>query len=488
MSGLFDELRWHKIDSTDDDGFEGPLTTIDLSINNRIYLFQGDFYKIPFDAVIVGENEMVTDRVESGPLFALAGPETENEVAGNLPIQTGSSVICYGGNLCPFIILSVGPKYDEKYITASTHALYTAYKTALLLAAQQPDIKTLAVCPIYLHSSKYPREAAAHLALRVIRRFLEHSISHSFEKVVLCLPEEDFNLYQLYMQAYFPRTRDEANGQIDIIPGDMGDEWGNIAIASRQVKITVGPKPVEGLVPTPIPLPPNTDKTEGPHRRLSLSGDNIFPPTWPAPRSMTAAVGDVDAQRIKKINHELAKMTREDRLRSRFNILAAETADEDFSDVASWNLLDIIGTDRRGRTVVAVYAANISTVSRGMLLTEDLIERIQAFVIQKMDALSCVPFVVVYFCSGIEVESCPDSSWVSALLDVLLLRYAPNLQGSFMVHASFALRMYLFLGNGFSDFSVVDSLRSLNETIDVAAVNLPNFIKQIDKSLTNDNW
>lgn len=196
---VFEELRWLVSENEEDIGFEGPLVSIDPIINRKMYLYQGDAYKIPFDAIIVGENEQCSDRRESAGIFALAGPETENDILKVTPIQTGSSALCYGGSLCQHVILSVGPKYEEKYLTASEHALYTAYRTALTIASQQSDIKTLAISPIYLRSSRYPREQAAHIALRVIRRFMEHSISEQLERVVLCVAEDDFVLYQLYM-------------------------------------------------------------------------------------------------------------------------------------------------------------------------------------------------------------------------------------------------------------------------------------------------
>jgi O-acetyl-ADP-ribose deacetylase (regulator of RNase III) len=197
---LFEELRWLMSDEPAEDvGFEGPLVSIDPVINRKMFLFQGDAYKIPFDGIIVGENESCTDRRESAGVFALAGPQTENDLLRVTPIQTGSSALCFGGSLCQHIIISVGPKFEEKYLTASEHALYTAYRSALTVASQQPDIKTLAVTPIYLRSSRYPREQAAHIALRVIRRFMEHAISEGFERVVLCVADDDFVLYQLYM-------------------------------------------------------------------------------------------------------------------------------------------------------------------------------------------------------------------------------------------------------------------------------------------------
>lgn len=268
---LFEDIRWLKPDVHGEfDGIDGPFLRVDLNINKRIYLFMGEVWKLPVDAIVIGQNEELSDRSECDSIFALSGPECELEMSRLGSVQTGNCVACTGANLCPYLICSVGPKYDEKYLTASEHALFSAYKSTLLLASQTHDIKTIAFSPIYLRRSHYPRDQAAHIALRTIRRFLEHDISLSLEKVILCVPNEDFELYQLYMagwsfsprlypfqlfSAYFSRTEEEALNQSEIIPGDLGDEWGDVSSVVRTVRITSGPKP---LPDRPfVPLPPS---------------------------------------------------------------------------------------------------------------------------------------------------------------------------------------------------------------------------------------
>jgi hypothetical protein len=107
----------------------------------------------------------------------------------------------------------------------------------------------------------------------------------------------------LLLSAYFPRNRQECLDQPEIIPGDMGNEWGDTSVAERSVKITVGPKPTDGFVPVPIPLDVDevTGEVQSKDRRVSLSGSNNLTPTWPKPRSMLAAVDDTDEARIQKV-------------------------------------------------------------------------------------------------------------------------------------------------------------------------------------------
>jgi hypothetical protein len=135
-------------------------------------------------------------------------------------------------------------------------------------------------------------------------------------------------------------------------------------------------------------------------------------------------------------------------------------------------MIEVIGKDRAGRSIVIIYGFNIGAASRSQPLTEQLIERIQCYVIRLLDTLSCVPFVVLFCCSGLEVETYPEHLWVSTIFDVITHRYNSNLQGTYMLHASYMLRMYIYMNStGFKDYQVIDSLKQLNEFMDVSSIS-----------------
>lgn len=158
----------------------------------------------------------------------------ETEMADAIPVQTGTSVITIGGALpCDWIIHSVGPKYSDRYVMASDQALHSAYKSALLLAAEK-KLKKLVINCIYLTSKKYPRFDAAHVALRTVRKFLEHAsgIGNCFQQVMFCVQnEDDFEIYSTLMTAYFPRSVEEMARQSNLLPKkeELGDDWGQVS-------------------------------------------------------------------------------------------------------------------------------------------------------------------------------------------------------------------------------------------------------------------
>ena len=198
ISNFFDDLRWLNVEV--DNGIDGPYLKVDHEINRKIHLFMGDVWKLPIDAIVIGQNENITDRSESAQIFSLAGPQFEEDANRQAPVPTGSSIICSGANLCPHIIISACPKYADKFAATAHNSLFFAYKKALFLAAAEPNIKVLALTCVYLRKSKFPRDQGAHVALRALRRFLEHDISKNIEKVVICTPPDDGELYKLLMR------------------------------------------------------------------------------------------------------------------------------------------------------------------------------------------------------------------------------------------------------------------------------------------------
>lgn len=219
---------------------------ISRSINRRIYLYLGEIYKLPCDAIVVGQVENLVDRADGNDvIFTLAGIELEPELHLLAPCTTGDSVVTKGWQMpCEWIIHSVGPKYDERYLNAADHALFSAYKSALLLAAEK-EVQSLVIGTIYKQSKNYPRFDAAHVALRTVRKFLEHSVGDGFDRVMFCVnTQEDFEIYSALMHAYFPRSEEELQEQLNLLPIELGDEWGEVIIQDRTVKVSAGPKPL----------------------------------------------------------------------------------------------------------------------------------------------------------------------------------------------------------------------------------------------------
>ena len=219
---------------------------LDLQLARKIYLHLGQGYKIPADCLVIGQNEQLNDRTDDNlAVFTLAGPVMEQDLAELAPIQTGESTLTTGGAL-PFdwVVHAVGPRYDERFLTAADQALHSAYRNALALAAEK-KVKDIVITCIYSKRKKYPRFDAAHIALRTIRKFFQHPVSSCFQRVMFCVPDQDdYEIYSALLSAYFPRSMEEVYNQSNLLPKELGDEWGQLVLMDRQLNISAGPQPL----------------------------------------------------------------------------------------------------------------------------------------------------------------------------------------------------------------------------------------------------
>ena len=112
---------------------EGKPFAINGAINSKIYLYYGEGWKLPVDALVLGQNESLSERIDGNEaVFDIAGPIFDEKCAAIEKVFTGSAEIVEGGNLGQsHVIFAVGPKYERAYLEASISALHTSVRGAL---------------------------------------------------------------------------------------------------------------------------------------------------------------------------------------------------------------------------------------------------------------------------------------------------------------------------------------------------------------------
>lgn len=505
---LWDECSWLKISrpiediDTAETGVESATRVVfdvDPEINEKIYLYLGSGYKLPAGALVVGQNEFLTDRLEdNAAVFALGGPVMETEVQLSAPVQTGDSCITSGGNLpCEYVIHAVAPRYDKRYLTASDQALFSAYKSSLLLAVEK-NVSDLVITCIYSHRKKFPRDEAAHVALRTVRKFLQHkSIAGCLKRIMFCVPaQEDYEIYVALMIAYFPRVPSDLQYQVGLLPEQLGDAWGEIHIIDRELKVSAGPQPLteESLQEYRNANNTHLQRTSSEQRTSEVikTGTKEF---QPAPiggkpstaRSFSATDDDRDAKRQAKIKQQLSQMTKVDRLKLKFQRMVEEDLplEEDWSDVDKLRLVEIIGTDIKGRDVV-LLCARLMHCPRTIEL-----EKCQLYLIKVLEEaqLSCRPFTLIYANSAMGDEITPNADLVQALFEVLDARYRENIQKFFVLHCSFVWRMSAWMSFPPSSLGIwngvkyATSFKELVKYVEAEQMMWPGFVVEYDKSL-----
>ncbi|MTK53446.1 O-acetyl-ADP-ribose deacetylase [Paludibacter sp.] len=169
------------------------------SSNSRIEVLQGDITKVHVDAIVNAANSsLMGGGGVDGAIHRAGGAAILEEckliVARQGGCPTGEAVITTGGNLpAKHVIHTVGPVWHGgSYHEAEK--LAECYQNSLTLAVQN-KCKTIAFPNISTGVYHFPKEKAAHIAVRTVLDFLQKETS--IEKVIfVCFDEENALLTQ----------------------------------------------------------------------------------------------------------------------------------------------------------------------------------------------------------------------------------------------------------------------------------------------------
>jgi O-acetyl-ADP-ribose deacetylase (regulator of RNase III) len=225
---------------------------VDPELNAQVYLYEGKIWSLRIDSILNTTNEGMSDRSGvSGKILQHAGPQLEDEIYQTEGCRTGECRMTRAYLLpCKKIIHTVGPRYNERYVTAAESALHYCYRNAMELALEN-KLSSIALCCVYTERKGYPRQEAAHIAIRTVRRFLEQfsgarrgnrASEAGFTHVVFVVDNsKDLATYRELMRMYFPRNGADAQVQREHLPADVGNEKGEPVVQERQVRISAMP-------------------------------------------------------------------------------------------------------------------------------------------------------------------------------------------------------------------------------------------------------
>ncbi|KAG2548783.1 hypothetical protein PVAP13_9KG216585 [Panicum virgatum] len=230
---------------------------VDQEINSRIYLWRGHPWNLEVDAVVNSTNESLDEAHSSPGLHAAAGTGLAEECATLGGCRTGMAKMTNAYDLpARKVIHTVGPKYAVKYHTAAENALSHCYRSCMELLIEN-GLESIAMGCIYTEAKNYPREPAAHVAIRTVRRFLEKQKGYVAGVVFCTTSSSDTEIYKRLLPLYFPRDKQEEEIAISKLPAHVGDENGETVIDERKIRIR--PLPAGAIdrtvTSTPLDLP-----------------------------------------------------------------------------------------------------------------------------------------------------------------------------------------------------------------------------------------
>ncbi|KAM1521034.1 hypothetical protein ACFX10_011330 [Malus domestica] len=462
---------------------------VDHEINSRTYLWRGNPWNLEVDAVVNSTNENMDEAHCSPGLHAAAGPGLAEECAALGGCRTGMAKVTKAYDLpARRVIHTVGPKYAVKYHTAAENALSHCYRSCLELLIDN-GLQSIAMGCIYTESKNYPREPAAHVSIRTVRRFMEKQ-KDKIAAVVFCTTTSmDTEIYKRLLPLYFPRDKLEEEIAVLKLPADVGDENGETIIDERKIRIKPLPKK---NIPKPPQAPVELPVSDvGLVRRNSSYLDSFLDPAF------MSLIKDPDQRRKEQWEKNAqaqsgwncAKMlgfgdlggpplsaAEEYSLHSRY---LAKANSVNLSEIAEMKIVYRGGVDSEGRPVMVVVGAHF------LLRCLDL-ERFVHYVVKEFEPIIQKPYTIVYFHSAASLQLQPDMGWMRRVQQILGRKHQRNLHAIYVLHPTFGLKAAIFALQLFVDNVVwkkvvyVDRLLQLFRYVPREQLTIPDFVFQHD--------
>ncbi|KAJ6792522.1 protein GDAP2-like protein [Iris pallida] len=465
---------------------------VDHEANSKIYLWRGNPWNLDVDSVVNSSNESLDEAHSSPGLHAAAGPGLAEECATLGSCRTGMAKVTNAYDLpARRIIHTVGPKYAVKYHTAAENALSHCYLSCLESLIEN-GLQSIALGCIYTEAKNYPREPAAHVAIRTVRRFLEKQ-KDKISAVVFCtVTSSDTEIYKRLLPLYFPRNKHEEEVAVSKLPADVGDENGETIIDERKIRI----KPLPAVSPNipkpsagPVDIPVNGVGLT--FRRNSFQMNSYLDPTF------MSLIKDPDQRRKEQREKapkaqggfNCAKMlgygdlggpplsaAEEYSLHSRY---LAKANSLNLSEIAEMKIVYRGGVDCEGRLVMVVVGAHF------LLKCLDL-ERFVIYVVKEFETLIQKPYTIVYIHSAASLQVQPDLGWMKRLQQILGRKHQRNLHAIYVLHPTLGLKAAIFSLQLFVDGEVwkkvvyVDRLLQLFRYVPREQLTIPDFVFQHD--------
>ncbi|KAI7753539.1 hypothetical protein M8C21_032282 [Ambrosia artemisiifolia] len=449
---------------------------VDHEINSKIYLWRGSPWSLEVDAVVNSTNEDMDIAHCSPGLHAAAGPGLAEECATMGGCRTGMSKVTNAYNLpARRVIHTVGPKYALKYHTAAENALSHCYRSCLELLVDN-GLQSIAIGCIYTEAKHYPREPAAHVAIRTIRRFLEKQKCKITGLVFCTATENDTEIYKRLLPLYFPRDKNEEKIAVTKLPADVGDENGETIIDERKIRI----KPIPDMkrtVSKPSQASVNVPASDrGLARRHSSCLDSYLDPAF---MSLIKDPDQRHKERMEKTSRaqkgfDFAKLlgfgdgggpplsaAEEYSLHSRY---LAKANSLNLSEIAEMKIVYRGGVDSEGRPVMVVVGAHF------LLRCLDL-EKFVFYIVKEFEPL---------------IQRRPDLGWMRKLQQILGRKSQRNLHAIYVLHPTFGLKAAVFTMQLLVDEMVwkkviyVDRLLHLFSYVPRDQLTIPDFVFQHD--------
>lgn len=213
----------------------------DGAINAKVFLWEGDPSSLEVDALLAPSATGYAAGASTvfAKVLRYGGRDLRHQLRTIEPCRSGEARIAKAYGLpCHRLLLTVGPKYKDKYQMAAQNTLNACYRECFQLLVEA-DLRTVGI-PCLWYNNGFPLVEQAHVALRSVRKCLDN-LRQRVDAVVLASGNsEQTELYQSLMPLYFPRTEVESYDGLANLPmlDSCRSQWGEVAVDERKIRVS----------------------------------------------------------------------------------------------------------------------------------------------------------------------------------------------------------------------------------------------------------
>jgi len=164
----------------------------------EIKIIRGDITKLKVGAIVnAASSDLLGGMGVDGAIHEAAGPELLEECKTLGGCETGGAKITKGYELAAkYVIHTVGPVYGREGGRES-QLLADCYMNCLELAKEN-NIRSIAFPAISTGAYDYPKDEAAPIAFKTVKRFCNQYPGSFDEIIFVCFDDENFKIYEKF--------------------------------------------------------------------------------------------------------------------------------------------------------------------------------------------------------------------------------------------------------------------------------------------------
>lgn len=438
--------------------------SFDPDLNAKIFLRQGDALSLEVDALLAPAAAGYVSGASTifGNVLRYGGKDLHADLRHLDSCRSGEARITKAYGLpCSRLILTVGPKYKDKYQIAAQNTLNACYRESIQLLVES-ELRTVAIPCMWYHKG-YPLEDQAHVALRTVRRCLE-KLRRAVDAIVFnASSTQEEELYDSLMPLYFPRTADEAELNADTLPESCWSEWGEVAVEERRIRVSAC------LV--------SREQDEDDDR-----GDTVplFSPTDDADRAFLDARDDADSAAIRRLEGTMIEAETPDAAKHAC-LRYLRRSREMRSEPEMTRFAFSAGQDHFGRSIVVLLGARLPSLG----VRDD---RTLPLFVKELELLHSDRFVLLYANSNVSALDTSKLEVLQEMLAVINVKYRNSLDQLLVLHPGLWFRAAFAVGRALSDAAAsvwhdtiyLEGLADLSPFLSVEQLQLPAYVHAYD--------